>query len=62
VRDGARVANAQTWEPLPDMVKLRCTGCQYWFAGRDPATERCPDCLATERRRLMAAAAYKARD
>jgi hypothetical protein len=54
--------NAQPWQPLPGMVKKRCTGCHYWFAARDPATERCPDCLATERRQLMSRAAYRAKD
>jgi hypothetical protein len=58
----ARIINAQPWEPLPGMVKRRCSRCSYWFATRDPATERCPDCLATERRRLASAAAYKAKD
>jgi hypothetical protein len=24
--------NAEPWEPLPDMVKMRCSQCRYWFA------------------------------
>jgi hypothetical protein len=35
----ALAINAQPWEPLPGMVKLRCIKCHYWFAARDPATE-----------------------
>jgi hypothetical protein len=40
----ARAINARPWEPLPGMVKLRCSECHYWFAAGDPATEHCPDC------------------
>ena len=42
----ARRVNAQPWEPMPGMVKLRCTGCRYWFAASDPRTPRCQDCVA----------------
>ena len=42
----ARAVNAQPWEPMPGMVKLRCVECLYWFAARDPATAQCPDCAA----------------
>jgi hypothetical protein len=50
----ARRINAQPWEPLPGMVKRRCTRCHYWFAvaaDEAEATSRCPDCVALERPR-----------
>jgi hypothetical protein len=28
----ARAINATDWEPLPRMVKRRCSLCSYWFA------------------------------
>jgi rubrerythrin len=56
----ARVVNAQPWEPLPGMLKLRCIDCHFWFAARDPAIERCPNCAATEQRRLASEAARRA--
>jgi hypothetical protein len=39
--------NAEPWEPLPGMVKKRCSQCHYWFAvlaAEAEATSRCPDC------------------
>jgi hypothetical protein len=45
----ARTINAEPWQPLPDMLKLRCAGCRYWFATRDPAAVRCPDCAIKQR-------------
>ena len=39
----ARAINAEPWEPLPDMVKLRCQVCGYWFAAPAADTETCPD-------------------
>jgi hypothetical protein len=42
----ARRVNAQPWEPMPGMVKLRCPDCRYWFAASDPRTPRCQDCVA----------------
>jgi hypothetical protein len=50
----ARAINAEPWEPLPGMVKLRCTDCHYWFASRDVAAERCADCCAILQRRRLA--------
>ena len=58
----ARVINAQPWEPLPGMVKRRCIDCHFWFAAREPATARCPNCAATERRQRAAEAAFRAKD
>jgi hypothetical protein len=61
----ARVVNAQPWEPMPGMVKKRCSRCSYWLAVRvteAEATPRCPDCLATDRRRLASAVAYRAKN
>jgi hypothetical protein len=48
----ARAVNAEPWEPLPGMVKKRCSQCRYWFAV--PITEaeaisRCPDCARPTR-------------
>jgi hypothetical protein len=43
----ARAINAQPWEPMPGMVKTRCSQCRYWFAvlvTEVAATSRCPDC------------------
>ena len=37
-----RAVNAEPWEPLPGMVKLRCEDCRYWFASHGAAV--CPDC------------------
>ena len=45
----ARAANAEPWEPLPGMVKRRCSWCRYWFAAPVAVAEetpRCPDCAA----------------
>jgi hypothetical protein len=36
----ARAANAEPWEPLPGMVKLRCTTCRYFFAASAPDLPR----------------------
>ena len=55
----ARAINAQPWEPLPGMVKLRCSACHYWFAARSPDTERC-DCEIRHQRRLTLEALRKA--
>jgi len=44
-----RAVNAGPWEPLPGMVKKRCSRCRYWFAvpiTEAEATSRCPDCAA----------------
>jgi predicted Zn-ribbon and HTH transcriptional regulator len=43
----ARATNAEPWEPLPGMVKKRCSQCRYLFAvplAEAEATSRCPDC------------------
>ena len=40
----ARAVNAEPWEPLPGMVKLRCQVCGYWFAAPAADAESCPDC------------------
>jgi hypothetical protein len=41
----ARAVNAEAWEPLPGMVKKRCSRCHYWFAAAvDSHEPRCPDC------------------
>jgi hypothetical protein len=43
----ARRINATDWEPLPGMVKKRCSRCHYLFAlpeAEAEATSRCPDC------------------
>jgi hypothetical protein len=45
----ARQVNAQPWEPLPGMLKLRCSRCSYWFAAWSADTERCPDCAKKKR-------------
>jgi hypothetical protein len=47
----ARAVNAEPWEPMPGMVKLRCSACSYWFAAPAADTERCPDCVIREQRR-----------
>jgi hypothetical protein len=43
----ARAINAEPWEPMPGMVKQRCSQCSYFFAvpiAAADATSRCPDC------------------
>lgn len=50
----AREANAEAWEPLPGMVKLRCPQCRYWFAVAVEVAEAeeaplCPDCAGRQR-------------
>jgi hypothetical protein len=55
-----RRINAQPWEPLPGMVKLRCTDCHFWFAARSPDTERCADCALLHQRKLALEALRKA--
>ena len=40
----ARAVNAAPLEPLPGMVKLRCTTCGYWLAAPAADVENCPDC------------------
>jgi hypothetical protein len=45
----ARTVNAEPWEPLPGMVKLRCTTCHYFFAASTPDVESCPDCARLRR-------------
>jgi hypothetical protein len=43
----ARAVNAEPWQPLPGMVKRRCSQCRYLFAvpvAEAEATSRCPDC------------------
>jgi hypothetical protein len=54
---GARAVNAEPWEPLPGMVKLRCQVCGYWFAAPAADTENCPDCAIRLVRRACAAVA-----
>jgi hypothetical protein len=41
----ARAINAEPWEPLPGMIKLRCQECRFCFAARR-RTALCPDCAA----------------
>ena len=53
----ARAVNAEPWEPLPGMVKLRCTTCHYWFAAPAADVENCPDCARHLRSRVKAASA-----
>jgi hypothetical protein len=50
----ARAINAQPWEPLPGMAKLRCTDCLFWFASHDVVAERCANCCAILQRRRLA--------
>ena len=57
----ARAANAEPWEPLPWMVKLRCQACGYWFAAPDEGVERCPSCVQRAQR-LTRRAGAAARD
>ena len=46
----ARAVNAEPWEPMPGMVKLRCSTCSYWFAAPAAgASELCPDCAIRKR-------------
>lgn len=52
----ARAINAEPWQPLPGMVKLRCQHCAYWFATRDADVPYCADCSATRRRKQPALA------
>ena len=43
----ARAINATDWQPLPGMLKKRCSKCRYLFAvliAEAEATSRCPDC------------------
>jgi hypothetical protein len=47
----ARAINAEPWQPLPGMVKLRCQHCSYWFATRDADVPCCPDCRIRLRRK-----------
>jgi hypothetical protein len=56
----ARAVNAEPWEPLPGMVKKRCSQCRYWFAvlvAEAEATSRCPDCAGLGSRSTRPAAA-----
>jgi rubrerythrin len=47
----ARAINAEPWQPLPGMVKLRCQHCAYWFATHDADEQPyCPDCRIRLRR------------
>jgi hypothetical protein len=42
----ARAINAESWEPMPGMVKKRCRQCRYFFAvptAEAEARSRCPD-------------------
>jgi hypothetical protein len=42
-----RVVNAQSWEPMPGMVKRQCPECRYFFAVPEGSGERrCPDCAS----------------
>ena len=44
----ARAINATDWQPMPGMVKKRCSRCHYWFvvqAEEAGVTSRCPDCV-----------------
>jgi hypothetical protein len=56
----ARAINAQPWKPMRGMVKLRCVACFYYFAARDRATQRCPDCEIAHQRELAREGARKA--
>ncbi len=61
----ARAVNAEPWEPLPGMIKLRCPRCLYFFAAPAAAatadvTVLCPDCLAEGRRPLRSSPAEAA--
>jgi hypothetical protein len=45
----ARAINAQPWQPLPGMLKKRCSRCSFFFAvpvTEADTTSRCPDCAA----------------
>jgi hypothetical protein len=43
--------NDEPWQPLPGMVKRRCTGCTLWYAARVGKTgSMCPECSAKVRR------------
>jgi hypothetical protein len=53
-----RAINAQPWQPLPGMLKKRCSRCSFWFAvpiTEADATSRCPDCAALGTRPTKAA-------
>lgn len=44
----ARAVNETNWQPIPGMVKRRCSRCRYWFAvlvAEADTTARCPDCV-----------------
>jgi hypothetical protein len=54
----ARAVNAEPWEPLPGLLKKRCSRCHYWFAvplTEAEATSRCPDCAGLGSRPTHAA-------
>ena len=52
----AREINAQPWQPLPGMTKVRCSHSNFWFAAVDADTAHCLDCqLALARRGRKAA-------
>jgi formylmethanofuran dehydrogenase subunit E len=41
----ARAVNAEPWEPLPGMMKRKCSECRYFFATPKAAlVALCPDC------------------
>lgn len=48
----ARAINAEPWEPMPGMVRVRCRECRYFFAAHPPvlARPRCPDCCERDPR------------
>ena len=49
-QEEARRVNAEPWEPMPGMVKVRCTNCGFLFAARSDTAGTCPDCLELLRR------------
>jgi len=50
----ARQVNAEPWDPLPGMVKLKCVECEFWYAEPDPRVRVpfCQDCKHLKRRGL----------
>jgi hypothetical protein len=45
----ARAENEAPWKPAPDMVKLRCQRCRFWFAASEKPVLLCPDCAISAR-------------
>ena len=49
----ARAVNAEPWEPMPGMVKVRCAACRFWFATPTVDAETYVECAIRLRKRWL---------